>query len=82
VTASAIGCRCGDLEGDVGEGRVWLGYDCGADSPSSEVISDFSNSQTLEGDIAPTPTPEPATLILLGSTMAGLGAVIRKRRLR
>ena len=43
-------------------------------------INDFSNSHTIEGAIAP--TPEPATLLLLGSTLAGLGAVIRKRRLR
>jgi hypothetical protein len=42
-------------------------------------ISDFSNSHTLEPIAA---TPEPATLLLLGSTLAGVGAVIRKRRLR
>lgn len=28
----------------------------------------------------PAPVPEPATLLLLGSTMAGLGAVLRRRR--
>jgi len=39
-------------------------------------ISDFSNSH----ETAPAPTPEPATLLLLGTSMAGLGALLRKRR--
>ena len=29
---------------------------------------------------APSPVPEPSTLLLLGSTMAGLGALLRRRR--
>jgi hypothetical protein len=37
-------------------------------------ISDFSNSV----DIAP--TPEPATLLLLGSTLTGMGLAWRRRR--
>jgi PEP-CTERM motif-containing protein len=37
-------------------------------------ISDFSNSHSLE------PVPEPGTLLLLGSTLAGLGAALRRHR--
>jgi len=31
-------------------------------------------------DFAPTPTPEPATMFLLGSGLAGIGAAIRRKR--
>jgi hypothetical protein len=41
-------------------------------------ISDFSNSHEL-GALA---TPEPGTLLLLGSTFAGLAAYARRKRTR
>jgi len=40
----------------------------------------FASSTVLSGDIVNTPTPEPGTMLLLGSGLAGFGYLARRRR--
>jgi hypothetical protein len=40
----------------------------------------FSSSAVLSGDVTNTPVPEPASMVLLGSSLLGVAIAIRKRR--
>ncbi len=54
----------------------------GVTTGSTVSSVDFSFGTTEGNDVSgtPSPVPEPTTLLLLGSTMAGLGALARLRR--
>jgi len=54
----------------------------GVTTGSTVSSVDFSFGTTEGNDVSgtPSPVPEPTTLLLLGSTMAGLGALARSRR--
>ena len=54
--------------------------ECTGDQNS--FISEFASSHLLDGGTELTPTTEPATLLLLGSSLAAAGVAVRKRARR
>jgi PEP-CTERM motif-containing protein len=61
-------------------GALWLGFN---DDFASGAISDNVGSGSVDVDVSapagPSAAPEPATLLLFGTTLVGLGAVVRRR---
>lgn len=44
------------------------------------IIGGYSHAFLMSPDLGPVPTPEPSTLLLLGSGFAGLGFMALKRK--
>jgi hypothetical protein len=57
----------------------WSNIDWKAGATFDLQIASFSNGATGSFSTPPSPTPEPSTLLLLGSGLLGLGAVVRRR---
>jgi hypothetical protein len=63
---------------------VWIPYNGNFNisfmTTSTSPPGAFTSSIVLSGDIVNTPTPEPGTMMLLGSGLAGFGYLARRRR--